>query len=90
MYVVIPNSFHYDLLATCGVAHVYFLSTHHISPHMHALVVPMLTQWGVMSKLMIHGGLNLRLLTLNLSPPGQNGHHFADDILKCIFLNENV
>ena len=23
---------------------------------------------------------------LNLSPPGQNGHHFADDTLKCIFI----
>ena len=22
--------------------------------------------------------------------PRQNGRHFADDILKCIFLNENV
>ena len=25
---------------------------------------------------------------LNSSPPGQNGHHFADDIFKCIFVNE--
>ena len=25
----------------------------------------------------------------NSSPPGQKGHHFADDILKCIFMNEN-
>ena len=24
------------------------------------------------------------------SPPGQNGRHFADDIFKYIFLNENV
>ena len=22
--------------------------------------------------------------------PRQNGHHFADDIFKCIFLNENI
>ena len=22
------------------------------------------------------------------SPPEQNGHHFADDIFKCIFMNE--
>ena len=22
--------------------------------------------------------------------PRQNGHHFPDDIFKCIFLNENV
>ena len=26
----------------------------------------------------------------NTLRPGQNGRHFADDILKCIFLNENV
>ena len=24
----------------------------------------------------------------NSSPPGQNGHHFADDIFICIFVNE--
>ena len=23
------------------------------------------------------------------SPPGQSSHHFADDIFKCMFLNEN-
>ena len=28
--------------------------------------------------------------SFNSSPPGQNGRHFADDIFKCIFLNENV
>ena len=27
--------------------------------------------------------------TLNSSPPGQNGHHFADDIIRCIFMNGN-
>ena len=27
---------------------------------------------------------------LNTLRPRQNGHHFADDIFKCIFLNENV
>ena len=27
---------------------------------------------------------------INLSPPAQNGNHFADDVLTCIFLNENV
>ena len=24
---------------------------------------------------------------LNSSPPGQNGHHIADDIFRCIFVN---
>ena len=27
---------------------------------------------------------------VNTLGPRQNGHHFADDIFKCIFLNENV
>ena len=27
---------------------------------------------------------------VNTLRPGQNGRHFADDIFKCIFLNENV
>ena len=26
--------------------------------------------------------------TINSSLPGQNGHHFADNIFKCIFVNE--
>ena len=30
------------------------------------------------------------LWALNTLRPRQNGRHFADDILKCIFLNENV
>ena len=29
-----------------------------------------------------------RLHIINSSSPGQSGHHFADDIFKCIFLNE--
>ena len=31
-----------------------------------------------------------RLNLFNSSPLGQNGRNFADDIFKCIFLNENV
>ena len=27
-------------------------------------------------------------MLLNSSPPGQNGCHFADDVFKCIFVNE--
>ena len=27
---------------------------------------------------------------INTLRPGENGRHFADDIFKCIFLNENV
>ena len=28
--------------------------------------------------------------SVNSSPPGQNGLHFADDMFKCIFLNKNI
>ena len=27
-------------------------------------------------------------MIFNSSLPGQNGHHFADDIFRCIFMNE--
>ena len=30
------------------------------------------------------------VITFNTLRPIQNGRHFADDVLKCIFLNENV
>ena len=30
------------------------------------------------------------IIVVNTLRPRQNGRHFADDILKCIFLNENV
>ena len=35
-------------------------------------------------------GLNSWAHPVNTLRPRQNGRHFADDILKCIFLNENV
>ena len=31
-----------------------------------------------------------KLYRLNSCPPGPNDRHFADDIFKCIFMNENV
>ena len=31
-----------------------------------------------------------KLTLVNTLRPSQNGRHFADDIFKCIFLNENV
>ena len=27
---------------------------------------------------------------INSSPPGQNGHRFADNIFRCIFMNEKI
>ena len=32
----------------------------------------------------------IKLSSINTLRPRQNGRHFADDIFKCIFLNENV
>ena len=34
------------------------------------------------------GGIIVRKI-INWSPPGHNGLHFADDIFRCIFMNEN-
>ena len=34
--------------------------------------------------------LDIFVNVINALIPRQNGHHFADDIFKCIFLNENV
>ena len=32
----------------------------------------------------------LMLFIFNSSPPGQNGRRFADDVFKCIFVNEKI
>ena len=29
-------------------------------------------------------------LIINSSPPGQSGRHFAEDIFKCLFMNEKA
>ena len=36
------------------------------------------------------GPVTLTCFGINTSRPRQNGRHFAEDIFKCIFLNENV
>ena len=41
----------------------------------------------LLSEIDIH---HIQTQLINSSPPGQNGRHFADDIFKHIFLNENV
>ena len=38
----------------------------------------------------LHLCTRYQFIVCNSSPPGRNGRHFADDICKCIFLNENV
>ena len=49
---------------------------------------PQQLQWSTLVTLCTHEGYPL--FCPNTSPPGQNGRHFADDIFKCIFLNEDV
>ena len=50
--------------------------------------VPIFLSWkNVVCKM---AAILFRLHCVNSSPPGQNYHHFADGIFKCIFLNENV
>ena len=40
----------------------------------------------------IHGWLvaDTEGVSVNSSPPGQNGRHFADNMFKRIFVNENI
>ena len=47
------------------------------------------TRWQLMAAILVHM-IVLRSLTLNTFRPRQDGRYFADDVLKCIFLNENV
>ena len=50
-------------------------------------------EWVQMNKVRVGWGCSgkLRLMTsINTLSPRENGDHFADDIFKCIFMNENV
>ena len=44
-------------------------------------------QWDMLFWQPLLGWLSWHFIN-NSSPPGQNGHHFADDIFRCIFVNE--
>ena len=47
-------------------------------------VGPMLAPWTLLSGVLITSNT----VHINSSPPWQNGRHFAEDIFKCIFMNE--
>ena len=38
----------------------------------------------------MHSNTQIGKISVNTLRPGQNGRHFADDIFKCIFLNQNA
>ena len=58
------------------------------------VMVSLLTQWvnsrgSVTKKILFHVHIwHETLSNINSSPPGQNGRHFADNVFKCIFVNE--
>ena len=35
-----------------------------------------------------HNDIKQHITSFNSYPPGQNGCHFADDMFRCIFVNE--
>ena len=45
---------------------------------------------GIYLTLILYTASRILQITINTLRPRQNCRHFADDILKCIFLNENV
>ena len=53
-------------------------------------LVKRLSGWVVIPVLLSTWSRSCRTFWLNTLRPRQNGRHFADDIFKCIFLNENV
>ena len=57
----------------------YILITISLKSVLKSIIDIYLIQWW--STLLTH-------ICINLSPPGQDGCHFADDIFRCIFMNE--
>ena len=46
--------------------------------------------WDLWEKVTVSSGLMKYISTVNTLRPRQDGRYFADDVLKCIFLNEHV
>ena len=70
--------FHWQLSRRCfySLAQVQRNSDHGLLKHSYSSIIPL---WQIYS-----------LMDINSLRPRQNGHHFADDTLKHIFLNQNV
>ena len=54
----------------------------------HSDVIPLQTSWSTSVQVMAHHFFDW--LIVNTTRLRQNGHHFTDGILECIFLNQNV
>ena len=78
----------------------YLITSHHFTSHYITFIFNSISCWFIIHpyyvitchifhpvKATIKGP---RWCGINTLRPRQNGRHFADDILKCIFLNENV
>ena len=47
-------------------------------------------RWGFVARTVSNEKVFSLLSAFYSSPPGQNGRHFADDIFRCIFMNEKL
>ena len=65
-----------------------------LHPGLPLQVIPTLESWSPLCNVSIHtpsDGLHVvNNAQFNVLKPRQNGRHFADDIFKCIFFNENA
>ena len=60
---------------------------------LHALAWKYICSASYLLEISLHWSMDALLMCWqqnNTLRPGQNGRHFADDIFKCIFVNENV
>ena len=61
----------------------------HYWPFVRGINLDSLHKWPILWNFNIFSVISLNKLS-NTLRPRQNGRHFAEDIFKCIFLNENV
>ena len=89
-YQTVPSGYNKICAAQCSIMfwfsfiafkfHMYYLSRHKYSAYLFL--------WKKEDRI-IKGGQHLNYC-INTLRPRQNGHHFPDNIFKCIFLNENI
>ena len=92
MLLKAQSSHNANFAVTGGIGNAMRQSWHH--DHCRLSAVLSIT-WILKSRLAGHGSFKIlgRLRVMGTPytlRPRQNGRHFADDIFKCIFLNENV
>ena len=96
-YVIITSKPRFDVIITCLLRCVFAgtLPECHGRSRRHSHVVSWRSAIGTRERLPWSDKLwkSDQWLTkryFNSSPPGQKDHHFADDVFRCIFVNENI